>query len=220
MALPKDSKIPYHHGTLRQALLEAGDSVLRDHGLKGFTLRECARRAGVSHAAPKHHFGDVGGFLTEIAASGFDQLTRQLEKEITRAANLDEEFINTTRAYADFAAENPEHFRIMFRCDLLSITSERLAQAAGETYTVLTNVVLRQRGEPELAGPVYEEQVSRTVIDDIALSWSHIHGLAHLKLEQQLSMLPAATHDDVLITASRRLARMIRAEARQDETER
>ncbi|MEJ6683787.1 MAG: TetR/AcrR family transcriptional regulator [SAR86 cluster bacterium] len=214
----KDSKLPYHHGALRQALLEAGDSVLRDRGLSGFTLRECARRAGVSHAAPKHHFGDVRGFLTEIAALGFDQLTRQLQTQIAIAHDLDEEFINTTRAYADFAGENPEHFRIMFRYDLLSATSERLAQAAGETFTVLTNVVLRQRGDPELLASVYDEKVAESVIDDIVLSWSHIHGFAHLKLEQQMSMLPAATHDDVMVRASRRLSRFIRSDAgHQDE---
>lgn len=214
MEQPKDSKQPYHHGTLRQALLEAGDSVLRDRGLSGFTLRECARRAGVSHAAPKHHFGDVRGFLTEIAALGFDQLTRQLQTQIGSALDLDEEFINTTRAYADFAGENPEHFRIMFRYDLLSATSERLKQAAGETFTVLTNVVLRQRGDPHLLASVYEEKLPDSIMDDIVLSWSHVHGFAHLKLEQQISMLPAANHDDVLVRASRRLSRFIRTEAK------
>ena len=61
-------KSAYHHGDLRTALLDAGDTVLAEHGLRGFTLRECARRAGVSHAAPKHHFSDVRGFLTAIAA--------------------------------------------------------------------------------------------------------------------------------------------------------
>ena len=64
------AKTSYHHGDLKEALLAAAESVLDDHGLQGFTLRECARRAGVSHAAPKHHFGDVRGVLTEVAARG------------------------------------------------------------------------------------------------------------------------------------------------------
>ena len=71
------SKATYHHGDLKEALLTAAEAVLRDRGLQGFTLRECARRAGVSHAAPKHHFGDVRGVLTEIAARGFAQLNRR-----------------------------------------------------------------------------------------------------------------------------------------------
>ena len=148
-------KASYHHGDLRQALLDAGDGVLQEQGLKGFTLRECARRAGVSHAAPKHHFGDVTGFLTEIAALGFMRLSAALELEIAGATNLDEEFIATTRAYVDFAEAHPEHFRIMFRCDLLDDQAPNIRQAAGETFRLLTNVILRQRGEPSLSASEY-----------------------------------------------------------------
>lgn len=71
---------PYHHGALRDALLAAAESVLNESGLEGFTLRECARRAGVSHGAPAHHFGDARGLLSAFAAQSFDQLealTRQ-----------------------------------------------------------------------------------------------------------------------------------------------
>ena len=75
----------YHHGDLARALLDAGDKVLRDHGLQGFTLRECARQAGVSHAAPKHHFGSVKGLLTALAARGFNRLANGLERQMTKA---------------------------------------------------------------------------------------------------------------------------------------
>jgi AcrR family transcriptional regulator len=209
-------KSNYHHGSLRQALLDAGDGVLREQGLKGFTLRECARRAGVSHAAPKHHFGDVTGFLTEIAALGFTRLTAALGAEIAGATNLDEEFIATTRAYVGFAEEYPEHFRIMFRYDLLDDNAPTLRQAAVETFRLLTNVILRQRGEPELSASEYAsggEVIFVNVIHDIVIGWSHIHGLAHLKLERQLTMVPADMHEVLLVKASRRLATMLRQEA-------
>src|SRR5882762_3071923 len=65
---------PYHHGALREALVKAAEDVLRERGLARLTLRECARRAGVSHGAPAHHFKDVTGLLTEVAASGFESL--------------------------------------------------------------------------------------------------------------------------------------------------
>ena len=76
MAKPEVRKgdAPYHHGALRTALLDATESLLDESGLEGFTLRECARRAGVSHGAPAHHFGDLRGLLTAFAAQSFDQL--------------------------------------------------------------------------------------------------------------------------------------------------
>src|SRR5258708_30727748 len=64
---------PYHHGALRDALLEAAERVLERDGLSGLTLRAVAREAGVSHAAPTHHFGDLTGLVSELAAIGFRQ---------------------------------------------------------------------------------------------------------------------------------------------------
>ena len=64
---------PYHHGDLYETLVNAGTELLKDKGLEHFTLRECARRAGVSHAAPKNHFASVEDLLCEIAARGFEQ---------------------------------------------------------------------------------------------------------------------------------------------------
>src|SRR3954451_17695111 len=67
------SEAPYHHGALREALLEAAERVLERDGLSGLTLRAVAREAGVSHAAPSHHFGDLTGLVSELAAIGFRQ---------------------------------------------------------------------------------------------------------------------------------------------------
>ncbi|NOX50435.1 MAG: TetR/AcrR family transcriptional regulator, partial [Gammaproteobacteria bacterium] len=182
---------PYHHGGLYSALLDAGDKLLHDVGLRGFTLRGCARLAGVSHAAPKHHFGDVAGFLTAIAARGFKRLSASLREEIRQAKTLEEEFAATSIAYMRFAEQNPEHFRIMFRCDLLNMESPRLKYYIGATLTELTNLILRHQGEPEISVEELNDRVAtQKLMEDIILGWSHIHGLAHLRLEQQLTMLP------------------------------
>ena len=75
----------YHHGDLREALITAGRSLLEEKGLTGFTLRECARRAEVSHAAPAHHFKSVDDLLAEIATQGFAQLAETMTAEAKRA---------------------------------------------------------------------------------------------------------------------------------------
>src|SRR6202451_1044198 len=78
---------PYHHGALRDALLEAAERVLEREGLSGLTLRAVAREAGVSHAAPTHHFGDLTGLVSELAAVGY----RQFNAAMTAAAPLTEQ---------------------------------------------------------------------------------------------------------------------------------
>jgi len=210
----KELKQPYHHGSLKQTLLDAGDSVLIEKGFKGFTLRECARRAGVSHAAPKHHFGDVTGFLTELAAIGFDRLTRELKAGISKAKDLDSEFIATTRAYSTFAEEYPEHFRIMFRDDLLHADSASLALAARKTLTELTNVILRQRGEPEISvGEFSDFEKVEDLVTDIVIGWCHIHGFAHLMLEKQFPIVGKSMEKRIVEKSSTRLARLIQRDS-------
>ncbi|WP_291820351.1 helix-turn-helix domain-containing protein, partial [Bosea sp. (in: a-proteobacteria)] len=75
----------YHHGDLRQAMIDAAEAVLAERGVGGFTLRECARRAGVSAAAPAHHFGNLAGLLTAVATLGFDGLSDAMDAAAARA---------------------------------------------------------------------------------------------------------------------------------------
>src|SRR4030095_7936707 len=77
---------PYHHRALREALVTAGRKLLEEKGLRGFTLRECARRAQVSHAAPAHHFASIDDLLAEIATRGYQDLTAAMTAEARRAA--------------------------------------------------------------------------------------------------------------------------------------
>ena len=202
----------YHHGDLKEALIAAGEAVLAERGLQGFTLRECARRAGVSHAAPKHHFGDVRGLLTEIAARGFTQLTRRLRAKMRAAgADLDAQFLATAEAYLGFAEAYPERFRVMFRSDLVDVHAPDLIRAAQQTFIELTNVIHRQHGEPELDADIVELKLMSThVINDIIVGWSYVHGLAHLKLEGQLAMIPKSVLKDAMTSAALRLAPLMR----------
>ena len=80
MAPRKTEPRPYHHGDLRAALLRAATGELAENGVERFTLRGCARRAGVSHAAPAHHFGDVTGLLTEVALDAFGGLAASIAR--------------------------------------------------------------------------------------------------------------------------------------------
>ncbi len=204
-------KKPYHHGDLANALLESAEALLAENGLAGFTLRACARRAGVSHAAPAHHFGDVKGLLTAVASRGFAALYDTLSSRIEPVrGDLQAEFIATARAYAEFAEERPEHFRIMFRCDLLDVNAPALHNAMGDAFCTLTNVIRRQRGEPEITPADLESFHATDLINDILIGWSFVHGFAHLQLEAQLGIIPAGMKDDMRDKAALRLSALIR----------
>src|SRR5262245_53180879 len=108
----------YHHGDLRAALVAAAEAILREQGVEAFTLRECARRAGVSHAAPAHHFGDARGLLSACAAAGFERLADSIEKSVVRAgpgADAVARLRAGSLAYIEFALHHRALFQLMFR---------------------------------------------------------------------------------------------------------
>src|SRR5690242_14296324 len=112
---------PYHHGDLRRALLDAALAQVAEHGPAALSLREVARRAGVSHAAPAHHFGNKAGLLTAIAAEGYHLLAAALA-----AAR---EFQEQGVAYVLFAVDHPAHFAVMRAPDLLNVADPDLVAA-------------------------------------------------------------------------------------------
>ena len=212
MARTAYKKTSYHHGDLREALILAGESTLHDLGLQGFTLRECARRAGVSHAAPKHHFENVRGLLTAVATRGFDRLATTIVTHMKSAgADLDDQFFAVAHAYQEFAHACPEHFRIMFRSDLLDMESEAFCEATRQTYVEMTNMIRRQHGEPDLtAADLSVALESEQLLSDILLGWCHVHGYAHLRLEGQLAIVPEALQEQMMRGAASRLGGLIR----------
>jgi AcrR family transcriptional regulator len=125
---------PYHHGALRDALLEAAETILRRDGLLALTLRATAREAGVSHAAPGYHFGDLPGLVTELAALGMRRLSAEL-----RAIKVSPErrTWDAARAYLAFARNNPALFQLMFRSDRLEVGRPSLVEARNEAMAQL-----------------------------------------------------------------------------------
>src|SRR6201996_8621941 len=111
---------PYHHGALRDALLQAAERVLERDGLSGLTLRAVAREAGVSHAAPTHHFGDLTGLLSELAAIGY----RRFSAALATAAdpNDADQGLGRAHAYLRFARSYPGLYGLMFRTERLDMS--------------------------------------------------------------------------------------------------
>ena len=127
----------YHHGELREALVTAGRKLLEEKGLRGFTLRECARRASVSHAAPAHHFASIDDLLAEIAARGYHDLTAAMAAEAKRApADPASRLVAQGVGYMAFAAANPMLFQLMFNREANRFETPALAAAAAKAVSV------------------------------------------------------------------------------------
>jgi len=103
----------YHHGDLPTALRAAAVDLISERGPAAFSLREVARRAGVSHAAPSHHFGDAQGLLNSVAAEGFSTLTKAMREATDGVEDPHERLTACGRAYIMTALENPGHYAVM-----------------------------------------------------------------------------------------------------------
>lgn len=170
--LEPSSPSAYHHGDLPNALRASAVEVILDKGLHGFSLREVARRAGVSHAAPGYHFGDVRGLLTAVAIEGFDTLHDELVRSGAGIDDPIERLKAIGRGYIRVAIEHPAHCEVMFRDDVVSADAPALAEAGLAAYGVLERAVtaIADRHDAELA------------VHDVArLCWSTMQGLIGLQ---------------------------------------
>jgi AcrR family transcriptional regulator len=107
---------PYHHGDLRRALVEAGRRLLEAEGGADLSLRAVAREAGVSPAAPYHHFRDKSELLDALAFEGWDQLAEQMRAALAEAAPGRDRLVTLGVAYVRFSRMNPAIYRVMFNC--------------------------------------------------------------------------------------------------------
>ena len=172
----------YHHGMLRDALIRATDEILCERGAVGFTLREAARRAGVSVSAPSHHFGSAAGLLTEAAIAGFEELTRVLRNAADGATAPAARLRAQGAGYVRFALAHPGRFQLMFRHDLVLAGDDRLAVAGQAAYAELETSV-----RAYLAGTdsVADEVLRSTVLG----AWSTVHGFAQLALDGKFTTM-------------------------------
>ena len=172
---------PYHHGDLRAALLAAAEAELAEVGVEGFSLRKVARRAGVSHAAPAHHFGDVGGLLTALAAEGYRRfLATQGRHEAGAAPDAVAQMVAAGQGYVAFAMERPALFRLLFGSSRPDYDAPDLQAAAGAAYGHLVDQVTAAGGQ---------------TMADVAAVWAIAHGLADLMAAGRLK--PLAALDEV-----------------------
>ncbi|MEM7094604.1 MAG: TetR/AcrR family transcriptional regulator [Actinomycetota bacterium] len=131
----------YHHGDLPTALRAAAVELLAERGPAGFSLREVARRAGVSHAAPSHHFGDAQGLLSSVAAEGFSTLTKAMREATEGIEDPRERLLACGRAYVNTALDNPGHYAVMVTHEFTNQEEPNLQHCSFESYlTLLENV--------------------------------------------------------------------------------
>jgi AcrR family transcriptional regulator len=195
---------PYHHGALRDALLEAAERVLERDGLSGLTLRAVAREAGVSHAAPTHHFGDLTGLVSELAAIGFRQFNAAMVAAGAAGNSPIEKAMARAKAYVAYAQAHPGMYGLMFRAERLDMTRPSLHEAASASFAGLAGAI----------GASRQEQISETALSleqaaAIARAWSLVHGFTMLLLDGRLSdilcRLPKGTNAETLLDAMLRL---------------
>jgi len=177
------SKRPYHHGNLKPALLRAAVGLIAEVGPAAFTLREVARRAGISHNAPYRHFREKDELLAAVAAEGFERLADALGKPAKAArARIPNPALRRLQAsglaYVRFALRSPEHLLVMFDWPLVLDRYPELFAAAKRTFSVLVELVEAAQSEGSLPGG-----------DPLALAciaWSLVHGVAKLAIARRL----------------------------------
>jgi len=188
---------PYHHGDLKAALLAQAETILERDGVQSLTLRATARAAGVSHAAPNNHFGDLTGLLSELAAVGFTRFNAALaaamdaagDNPMTRAKAMGV-------AYVAFARTHPGLFSLMFRGERLDVKRPALREALDASQRSLRSMgtALSDKTRPPLR-----------MAAEAAARWSLVHGFAMLlldgRLEGMIASLPAGEDAGDLLTA-------------------
>jgi AcrR family transcriptional regulator len=169
---PSRDARPYHHGDLPRALLEAAVQAIAEAGPAAVSLRDLARRTGVSHAAPAHHFGDKAGLLTAVATDGF----RRLAATLGEAYQATGSFLEVGVAYVRFAVTHRAHFEVMFRPELYHSDDPELIQARDAARSLLYPPAAEAANTPDSGGDIRAG----------VAAWSLVHGLATLWLNHNL----------------------------------
>jgi AcrR family transcriptional regulator len=186
---------PYHHGDLRRTVIETAMAMLHEDKGWQFTLREVARRAGVSHAAPYKHFPDKAALLAEMALLGFDRLHRALTAaKPKKSSSLRDEFFAVARAYVRFGTSNPGLYRLMFSAEAGKAGDVHLSERALAAFGVITELLERGQAEGVLR--------KRDVRGRAAACWAQMHGITMLTMEGlfQLEKVGPDPLDAALVT--------------------
>jgi AcrR family transcriptional regulator len=167
---PADSK-PYHHGDLRRALLEAAETVLERDGPGGLSLRGVAREAGVSPAAPYHHFKDKDELLLAVGKTGFAHLNTSLAAAATCSTDLSEKLSDIGVAYVEFALAHPATYRVMYDCARRVDAMPDSEEHDGGGFKMVKDAIREAAG-----GEISEVDAQLAAI----AAWCAVHGLAEM----------------------------------------
>jgi AcrR family transcriptional regulator len=178
---------PYHHGHLQEALLRTAIELIAEVGPAGFTLREVARRAGVSHNAPYRHFPVREDLLAAVAAQGFRELTQAMLNASRHQSKALGRLKRAGLAYVEFALRRPEHFTVMFDAPISKHQTPELAEAAEQGFEVLVRLVKSCQEERQLPSGDHHQFA--------LLAWSMVHGIAKLATAKRL---PYQSRADIL----------------------
>jgi AcrR family transcriptional regulator len=168
----------YHHGDLRRALLDASLALISEEGFGALSLREVARRAGVTHAAPYRHFADKEALLAAVAEEGFHAMAARMRQSMARESMPLRRLGACGVAYVLFAVDNAAHFRVMFGPHFTRPLESAAADEDPNAFELLLDTII----EAQRAGEVREgdaHALARTC-------WSLVHGLASLWVDRQL----------------------------------
>ena len=186
----------YHHGNLRQALIEAALDLIAEKDVGAVSLRAVARRVGVTNAAPYHHFKDKTALLAGVAAEGFRGLGEYMAREVPLGHDVSAQLDAMGLAYIRDAIAHPAHYQIMFRADLHAAAAEdsdgdacfrELDGAATDTFGALLRTIARLRAElrpgAQLPETYDQLQTDSELMTHAVLAWSTVHGFATLWLQ-------------------------------------
>jgi AcrR family transcriptional regulator len=179
MARPRDG---YHHGDLRAALIAAAETALAENGVDDFSLRQVAKRVGVSHSAPAHHFGDAQGLLCALAAEGFRRFrAAMLARQAAAPPDPMAQLVASGLGYLDFAESAPALYTLMFASERTRPGTPELAEAGEAAFHVLTDAIEGLRG----VSPFEDEGA----MADVIACWSMAHGFAELLLAGRMAQV-------------------------------
>lgn len=189
----------YHHGDLRRALVDAAIELVHELGPSGITLREAARRAGVTHAAPYRHFADKGALLAAVAEHGFAQLREEIVRSLEAGGEPTLDLVGL--AYVRFARDNPSQFRVMFGSQMGDKRAyPSLLEADQAVFDLLVAAIRQSQREGDLGDG-----------DPVAMgmvAWPMAHGLAALAVDGQMER--AGFTDAQVDNLTRRMVRTVR----------
>jgi len=193
----------YHHGDLRRTLFDAAIALIEEQQNWDFSLRELARRAGVSHNAPYSHFASKSELLAALATAGFEMLSEVMAQAAAAAPGPDAACIAVGEAYVRFGRAHPGHYRLMFRSAFISMdgsAAEPVMRAAHAAKLVMSKVIL----EGARSGVFAIDPADQAAIELAVLScWSCVHGLTMLFLDRLLGEVAASQPERVIASVVR-----------------